>query len=195
MSFARATTASRLGAASYTAAQTRVIEAALALFAEHGISGTSLQMIADAIGVTKAAVYHQYNAKDEIVVAVAEVVLARLEAAVTAAEGERSRSRAREVLVDQMIGLAVETRGMAGVLQQDPVMLRFLQEHAPFRRVMERVNRVLMGGAADAGARVLAATLAAAIAGAVIHPLALDLDDQSLRSQLLKQVRRLLPPQ
>jgi AcrR family transcriptional regulator len=195
MSLARATTASRLGAASYTAAQTRVIEAALALFAEHGISGTSLQMIADAIGVTKAAVYHQYNAKDEIVVAVAEVVLARLEAAVTAAEGERSRSRAREVLVDQMIGLAVETRGMAGVLQQDPVMLRFLQEHAPFRRVMERVNRVLMGGAADAGARVLAATLAAAIAGAVIHPLALDLDDQSLRSQLLKQVRRLLPPQ
>lgn len=193
MSSARATTASRLGAASYTAAQIRIIEAALALFAEHGISGTSLQMIADAIGVTKAAVYHQYNAKDEIVVAVAEVVLARLEAAVTAAEAERSRSRAREVLVDQMIGLAVETRGMASVLQQDPVMLRFLQEHAPFRRVMERVNRVLMGGVADAGARVLAATLAAAIAGAVIHPLALGLDDESLRSQLLKQVSRLLP--
>ena len=69
------------------------------LFAEHGISGTSLQMIADAIGVTKAAVYHQYNTKDEIVLAVAEVVLAGLEAAVTAAEAERSRSRAREVLI------------------------------------------------------------------------------------------------
>jgi hypothetical protein len=48
-----------LGSTPNTPAQTRVIEAALALFAEHGISGTSLQMIADAIGVTKAAVYHQ----------------------------------------------------------------------------------------------------------------------------------------
>jgi AcrR family transcriptional regulator len=181
------------GSASYTAAQTRTIEAALVLFAEHGVSGTSLQMIADALGVTKAAVYHQYNTKDEIVLAVAQAVLARLEAAVTAAEAERSRSRAREVLVAQMIDLAVERRRMAGFLQRDPVMLRFLEEHEPFRRVMARVNRVLMGGASHPQARVQAATLAAAIGGAVIHPLVLDLDDDSLRSELLKQVRKLLP--
>ena len=107
--------ASRLGSASYTAAQTRVIETALDLFAEHGISGTSLQMIADALGVTKAAVYHQYNTKDEIILAVAEVVLTRLEAAVTAAEAERSRPRAREVLITAMIDLAVERRRMKTV--------------------------------------------------------------------------------
>src|SRR5262245_28179087 len=106
-----------LGSIPFTAAQTRIIVAALALFAEHGISGTSLQMIADAIGVTKAAVYHQYNTKDEIILAVAEIVLARLEAAVTAAEAERSRSRARELLIAEMIALAVERRRMAGVLQ------------------------------------------------------------------------------
>ena len=82
---------------------------------------------------------------------------------------------------------------MAGILQRDPVMLRFLQEHTPFRRVMERVNRVLMGGASDPAARVLAATLAAAIAGAVVHPLALGLEDQTLRSQLRRQLRKLLP--
>src|SRR5262245_17565684 len=183
--------AASLGSASYTTAQTRIIEAALALFAEHGIGGTSLQMIAEAVGVTKAAVYHQYSTKDAIVLAVAQVVLARLEAAVTAAEAERSRARAREVLIAQMIELAVEQRSWAGVLQRDPVMLRFLQQHAPFRRVMERVNRVLMGGAADPRARVRAAMLAAAIAGAVVHPLVLDLDDEILRSQLLRQAHRL----
>jgi AcrR family transcriptional regulator len=182
-----------LGAAPVTAARTRINEAALALFAEHGISGTSLQMIADAIGVTKAAVYHQYNSKDEIVIAVAEIVLTRLEAAVTAAEAERSRARAREVLLAEMIDLAVERRRMAGILQRDPVMLRFLEEHEPFRRVMVRVNRLLMGGASDSRARVQAATLASTIAGAVIHPLVLHLDDESLRSQLLKQTRKLLP--
>jgi len=180
-----------LGSAAYTAAQARIIEAALALFAEHGVGGTSLQMIAEAIGVTKAAVYHQYHTKDEIILAVAQVVLARLEAAVTAAEAERSRARARELLIAQMIDLAVERRSWAGVLQRDPVMLRFLEAHAPFRRTMERVNRVLMGGASDARARVQAATLAAAIAGAVIHPLALGLDDETLRSQLLRQAQKL----
>jgi len=192
MRSATAPASSALGSASYTAAQTRIIEAALVLFAEQGIGGTSLQMIADAVGVTKAAVYHQYNTRDEIILAVAQVVLARLEAAATAAEAERSRARAREVLVAQMIDLAVERRRWASVLQRDPVMLRFLREHGPFRRVMERVNRLLMGGAFDARARVQAATLASAIAGAVIHPLVLDLDDESLRSQLLKQARKLL---
>ncbi len=188
-----ATTTGPLAASPYSAAQARIIEAALALFAEHGIGGTSLQMIADAIGVTKAAVYHQYNTKDEIILAVAEVVLTRLEAAVTSAEAEPSRSRAREVLIVEMIELAVERREWASVLQRDPIMLRFLEEHEPFRLVMERVNRVLMGGVSEARARVQAATLAAAIAGAVIHPLILDLDDEALRSQLLKQVRKLLP--
>ena len=194
MRSAKAPAGRRQDSASYSAAQNRIIEAALALFAEHGISATSLQMIADAIGVTKAAVYHQYNTKDEIVLAVAESVLDRLKAAVTAAEAERSRSRAREVLVAEMIGLAVERRRMAGILQRDPVMLRFLEEHRPFRHVMERINRVLMGGGSDRRARVQAATLAAAIAGSVIHPLVLDLDDESLRSALLKQARKLLTP-
>src|SRR5262245_19007991 len=92
----------------YRAAQTRIIEAALTLFAEHGVGGTSLQMMADAIGVTKAAIYHQFKTKEEIVLAAAEVVLARLEVAVEAAEAEESRSRAREVLLAGMIDAAVE---------------------------------------------------------------------------------------
>ena len=88
--------------------------------------------------------------------------------------------------------MRIERRGTASVLQRDPVMLRFLEDHEPFRQVMGRVNRLLMGGAPEPGARVQAATLAAAIGGAVIHPLVLDVDDESLRSHLLKQVGKLL---
>jgi AcrR family transcriptional regulator len=186
--------AKALGSSPLTAARSRIVDAALVLFAERGISGTSLQMIADALGVTKAAVYHQYNTKDEIVLAVAQTVLARLDAAVTAAEAERSRLRAREMLVIAMVDLAVEQRRMAGILQRDPVMLRFLANHAPFRRVMARVNRMLMGGSTSPGARAHAATLAAAISGAVVHPLVLDLDDQTLRAHLRTQVRKILRP-
>jgi AcrR family transcriptional regulator len=187
---ARAATPPR--AAVPSAAQARIIDAAVDLFTEHGIGGTSLQMIADALGVTKAAVYHQFNTKDEIIHAVAEIVLARLEAAVVAAEAERSGVRAREVLIAGMIDVAVERRRIAGVLQRDPVMLRFLDDHEPFRRVMTRLNRLLMGGASSPRARVRVAALAGAIGGAVVHPLVVDLDDASLRSHLLKQVKTLL---
>ncbi|WP_156763496.1 TetR/AcrR family transcriptional regulator, partial [Mycobacterium scrofulaceum] len=54
----------------HSPARTRVLDAALDLFATHGVSGTSLQMIADAVGVTKAAVYHQFRTKEQIVIAV-----------------------------------------------------------------------------------------------------------------------------
>jgi AcrR family transcriptional regulator len=172
------------------AAQTRVIEAALVLFAEHGVGGTSLQMIADAIGVTKAAVYQQFQTKEEIVLATAEVVLARLDEAVEAAEAEKSPSRARELLIAGLIDLAVERRRVASILQRDPVMIRVLEEHEPFRQGRERLYRLLVGDRAGAEARVQAAMLSAAIGGAVIHPLAANLDDETLRSQLLRLARR-----
>ena len=120
-----------------SAAQVRVITAALDLFARHGVGGTSLQMIADEIGVTKAAVYHQFNTKDEIVLAAAEAELARLAAVIHAAETESSRTRARD---------------------------------ARLRTVM----------------------LIAAISGAVTHPFVVDLDDEMLRTELVRLARRFL---
>ena len=51
---------------------------------------------------------------------------------------------------------------------------------------MERVNRVLMGGSRGAEARARAALVSSAIGGAVIHPLLKDLDDETLRSQLVR---------
>jgi AcrR family transcriptional regulator len=74
-----------------TAAQTRVLDAALKLIAERGVSGTSLQMIADEMGVTKAAVYRQFKTKEEIVIAITEREMSRLEDALEAAEAQRAR--------------------------------------------------------------------------------------------------------
>jgi AcrR family transcriptional regulator len=176
----------------HSAAQARIINAALDLFAEHGVGGTSLQMIADAIGVTKAAVYHQFKTKDEIVLGAAEAELARLEAALDAAEAEPSRERAREVLVTRMVDLAVERRRMESTLLGDPVIIRYFAHHTPFRQVMDRLSRLLMGDDAGPEARVPAAMLMAAIGGAVMHPLVVDLDDDTLRSQLLHLARRFL---
>jgi AcrR family transcriptional regulator len=149
-------------------------------------------MIADAIGVTKAAVYHQFRTKEEIVVAVAEAELAKVAAAIEAAESEPTPGRAREVLVDRIVDLAVERRRMESALLGDPVLVRFFAHHEPFRRLMDRLYRLLVGDDAGPDARVSAAMLNAAIAGAVMHPLVADLDDEALRAQLLRLARRFL---
>jgi AcrR family transcriptional regulator len=183
---------SRFGSVPYSAAQTRIVGAALELFAMHGVGGTSLQMIADAIGVTKAAVYHQFKTKDEIVLAAAEADLARLEEALDAAEAEECRPQALDVLLTQLIDLAVEHRRMVSILQSDPVMVRLLAEHEPFRELMDRLHHLLVGDDPRADVRVPAAMLSAAIGGAVMHPLVVDLDDDTLRSNLLDLARRFL---
>ena len=85
----------------HSAARSRIVEAARDLFAEHGVGGTSLQMIANAVGVTKAAIYHQFRTKEEIVVAAAETELGLVEESVAAAEAEGSPESAREVLVSR----------------------------------------------------------------------------------------------
>ncbi|WP_425303248.1 TetR/AcrR family transcriptional regulator [Nocardia wallacei] len=161
------------------------------LFARHGVGGTSLQMIADAIGATKAAIYYQFKTKDEIVLAVAETELAHLEAAIVAAESEQCASRAQEVLLDQVIDLAVARRQLVGVLQSDPVMVRFLAEHEPFQRLMERLFVVLTGADVDADMHVQAVMLSAAIGAAAIHPLVTDLEDATLAFHLRRMARRL----
>jgi len=176
-----------------SAAQARIINAALELFARHGVGGTSLQMIADTIGVTKAAVYHQYNTKDEIVLAAAEAELARLEAVIRAAEAEPSRARARKTLVTGMIDLAVAHRRTVSTILNDPVIVGFFTEHESFRQVMDRMSRVLVGGNVGHEARVSTAMLTAAVSGTVIHPLVAELDDETLRSQLQRLAERLLP--
>jgi hypothetical protein len=114
-----------------------------------------------------------------------------VEAAVEEAEAEPDAARARAVLVTRMVDLAVARRRMESMLVGDPVIVRVFAEHEPYRRVMGRLYRVLMaGGGPDA--RVPAAMLTAAIGGAAMHPLVVDLDDETLRAQLLRLARRFL---
>ncbi len=185
-----AAVAPRLRADAYSEAQRRTIDAALDLFGDHGVSGTSLQMIADSVGVTKAAIYHQFKTKDALVLAVVEVVLLRLQDAVDRAETEPSRLEARAALLIQVIDLAIDRRKWVHVLQGDPVMIRLIASHGPFIALMSRVYGLLLDEDDPAGA-VRAAIVSAAIGGAIVNPLVAGLDDATLRAELLTMTRRL----
>jgi len=178
-------------AGQYSAAQLRTVDAALELFADHGVGGTSLQMIADTLGVTKAAVYHQFNTKDAIVLAVIEVYLASLEEALEEAEAAGGTPKARAALLSRVIDGAVERRQAVSTLQNDPVVVRVLNEYEPSRQLWGRLFAVVLGDDLDDRARVRAAVLSAAI-GSVGHAFVTDVDDETLKTQLRDVTRRLI---
>ncbi|GFG66795.1 TetR family transcriptional regulator [Mycobacterium kubicae] len=178
-------------AVQHSAARTRVLDAAWELFAQHGVSGTSLQMIADAVGITKAAVYHQFRTKDHIVIAVTERELARLSPALEAAETHGDESQARDALLVSVIEMAVRDRRLVRTLQFDPVVVRLLAEHEPFQRFMARLYRVLLDDS-DEDNRIAGAMFSGAVSSAVMHPLVADIDDETLRTRLTELTRRLL---
>jgi AcrR family transcriptional regulator len=175
----------------YSPAQRRTINVALALFAVHGVGGTSLQMIADALGVTKAAVYHQFLTKNAIALAVIEVHLQPIEAALEAAERAGPNVDARDALLAAVIDAVVEDRQSVSTLQSDPVLFRMLGEHPPSIRMWTRLFRILLGDDVDERGRIRASALAG-ILGTVAYPFVIDLDDDTLRDELISIGRGLI---
>jgi AcrR family transcriptional regulator len=178
----------------YSSVQHRTISVALDLFADHGVGGTSLQMIADSLGVTKAAVYHQFKTKEAIMLAVAEVELEPLETALEEAEAEGTSLAAREALLSKVLDVVLERRHAVSTLQHDPVLVRLLGEHEPFRRLWVRLFTVLLGGETSIPDRVQAAALSAVIGGTIVHPFVQDIDNETLKVELQSVIRRLIFP-
>jgi AcrR family transcriptional regulator len=185
----------RLGLTLRSAAQIRTLKAALDLFGEYGVGATSYGMIADAIGVTKGAIYHQFKTKDEIIIAVAEMELARLEDALREAKSEDDPERGRELLLNRIVDHAITYR-RANTFQFDPVLVRLISDHEPFQRFVEQLYGTLVGDGAEPDKRVVVAALTCVVGGTVAHPLVAGVDDETLRTQLLDMVRRIvgLPP-
>ena len=175
----------------YSGVKPRTIEVALGLFTEYGVDGTTLQMIADELGVTKAAVYHQFRTKDEIVLAGAEASLARLEVVL---DGADDAADPLDHLLSGLIDLSIDQRRMINLLQNDPVMSRLLGQHERYGQLTQRLFRGLTQNLSRGDSRVPVAIVMAAIGGAVTSPLLDEGDHDELRRGLLDLARRLLGP-
>jgi AcrR family transcriptional regulator len=174
------------------AARDRLLSAALTLFVYHGVNGTSLQMIADALGVTKAAVYHQFQTKSDLVLAVMAPALEQLAELVEHAEAQRSVAARREAALSGLVDLVVDNRRMTAVLYSDPVVARLVQEQPTMRVLSERIKRLITGP--DPGEQFLVgvAVIGAGMMMAGLDPELADLDDDTLRRHLLDTARRVL---
>ncbi|WP_433257171.1 TetR/AcrR family transcriptional regulator [Streptosporangium sp. CA-135522] len=79
--------------------RTRIQEIALKLFVEQGYEATSLREIAEALGVTKAALYYHFKSKDEIVTSLAEDRVRTVEQLIAWAETQPRTDETRRELI------------------------------------------------------------------------------------------------
>jgi AcrR family transcriptional regulator len=80
----------------------RILDAARGLFADRGYAGTSIRDLAEALGMTKAALYYHFPGKAEILLALVEPVLDELDAI-----GELAHE-GREPVVREFVRLLAE---------------------------------------------------------------------------------------
>jgi AcrR family transcriptional regulator len=172
-------------------ARERVLAAALELFGEHGVSGTSLQMIADRIGVTKAAVYHQFHSKEDIVLGVLAPAMESLHASLEHAERLETPEARRESMLGAVVDLAVGNRGLAAILRADPVAAELVRSH-PDLDVGERIRALLVGPSPDARSDVAGAMVGGALMMIGAAPELERHDDDELRTNLMELARDLL---
>ena len=168
----------------------RLLDAAGDLFAEQGVSGTSLQSIADRLGVTKAAVYHQFSSKDEIVIAVAEPVIAALRSIADAAES-REPDAARALVIAGLVDLALAERGTAATIRRDPTMAALLDAHPPYAEQIARIDALLLGPEPTTESRVALAFAGGGIMAIGALP-GLDGPVERVRAALIAAMTRAL---
>lgn len=131
----------------------RLIRSATRLFAEHGFDHTSVQQIVDAAQVTKGALYHYFDSKDDLLYEVYHRVLAlqmeRLERFVTAPGpvAQRLRAAAADVVetsLDNLDDMAIFFREMHRLNQAKREQVR-----AERRRYHERFRSLIEEGQAE----------------------------------------------
>ena len=170
----------------------RIIEVAVRLFTRHSFAGTSLQMIADEMGFTKAAVYHHFRTREELLAAVVEPVFAQLRAVIEQAEALRGRNARADQMLTGYAGITVRHRGLISVLAGDPGVIDMLQDQSDLGDLIARQIKLLADVNPGPGGQVRAAVLLAGFAGAALPSRQLNLDDDNLRQHLIETGRRTL---
>jgi len=167
-----------------------IVETALHLFAERGYDGTSLQQIADAMGLTKAAVYYHFRSKADIAHAIVHPSFEAFSEVIERAAEGRSRAQRIEVVVTGVVDLLIRHRGRLSIIQSDPAMEHEVDRDASrFDGLMDRAVEVIYGPEASIEERV-SVYMAAGIGKSFIRMRGVT--DEELREALTRACTRLL---
>ncbi len=173
------------------AGRVQLIDTALRLFARDGVEGTSLQAIADEMGVSKAAVYYHYKTKDDLVVGVLAPMVTELHAMIDRVKACRGRNAQLDELVTGIVTLAVEHHERFAVIMGDPLVANLLKEEA-LTHDWESLNALFDDTGRGPSAKVAISLFVSGLLGPIRDPELADLSREHLKDELIEAGRRLL---
>ncbi len=132
-------------------ARSRIMEEAMRLFVTRGYDGISMREIAEAVGITKAAIYYHYRDKEEVLLAILRSLLAAIERLIDEAQADGGSTRDQlERVMAGIFAMPTEQRGLIRLVSQEMPRLNardyeeFLQSY--HRRFIGRMERIVSEG-------------------------------------------------
>jgi AcrR family transcriptional regulator len=166
----------------------QILQTAQRLFTERGYDATSLQMIADEMGLTKAAVYYHFRAKSDILHEAMRPGIQRLGALLDEAAAMRGRRARIEHLVNGFVDFLIQNRHYAVMASTDPAAKRDKLDAEAM--TMRRCALILLFGDNPTGAERLSFSTVFFIPECL--PDLVDLTDEELRDALQTTMLRIL---
>jgi AcrR family transcriptional regulator len=164
--------------------RSRVLDAALNLFSEHGFEGTTIQQIADRLGVTKAALYYHFESpKDEILAALIAPATEGLDTLLDEYEGRPRTAAQRRRFAEAYLDLLLGQRRLIAYMASDLAVLGHPAIAGGQYERHRRLEAMLMDDAVSFKERIRVTMALKGIAGTLAqNP---DADAAELREALL----------
>jgi AcrR family transcriptional regulator len=168
-----------------------VLDAALELFSEHGFDGTTIQQIADRLGVTKAALYYHFESpKDEILAALIAPATEGLDSLLDEYEGRPRTPGHRRRFAEAYIDLLLGQRRLIAYMASDLAVLGHPAVSAGHCERHARLEAMLSDEALSFKERIRVTMALKGIAGTLAeNP---DVDAAELREALIESAGVLL---
>ncbi|MEW2146969.1 TetR family transcriptional regulator [Micromonospora vinacea] len=171
--------------------RTRILRAALDLFAEHGYQRTSLRQIGERLRLTKTAILYHFPAKEHLLAALVEPLVADLEALLDSAQTQPT-DQARWTVLEGWVDVMLAHRRPLGMLFHDIALVGRGDTYHRLIVIAMRANDLIAGPDAGRRERVRAVQAVAACSDPIVF--FTDVSDEVLRADMLDGVRRLLAP-
>lgn len=167
----------------------RILEVAMELFLGQGYHATSMQQIANRLGITKAALYYHFASKSDIVGSLIEPLSGDLERVMERAEREERRRETRVVVLEGYLDVMLRYRESLLFLVRD-VAAGSQDFYERTIRVTARAIELITGPDASLEERVRATQAITALADPIVmFP---ETPNEELRQRLLDGAWRLL---
>jgi len=174
------------------AGRAQLHDVALRLFAVHGVEGTSLQAIADEMGVSKAAFYYHYKSKDDLVLGILAPLTGQLGAVMERTRARRGRQARLDEFIVGLVDLALDSHDQFAMMLGDPAVARILHAHALSQGWADLLELVCPASEGDRSTRIALLLFATGLLCPIRDPDLADVDRETLRETLIDAGRRLL---